>query len=625
MQYYILTARSLRHLKPVQVWARISKYARSKIRGDAYYRRLQNSWTETVEISPLIVSSISKEAESSHDFCTNTFSFLNRTACLGEPMDWFPKGETQLWHYNLHYFHYVADLAALYTHAVAQNDERRAQHVYQTFRRLVREWLTNCPIATPVAWDPYPISLRISNWMKAYTWFAAALQNDPEFAKGLQKTIYIQTLHLENNLEYHLLGNHLIENGRALALAGLFFANTTAERWYEKGTRILYDELKEQVLEDGGHYERSPMYHIVMLELYQETFAILTAHGRQVPAWALARVQKMHSWLRALLHPDGQIPLLNDAAFNMTDTPSALIDVETPAAHGLSALPNSGYFTFRDNAKQNFLIFDCGPLGPEYQPGHGHCDTLSYELSLNKKRFVVDAGVGSYYGDLDWRMYYRSTRAHNTVVVDDQEQSEVWHRFRVARRAYPTNVQWNNEPTFSYVTGSHTGYHRLAGKVRHKRWICWIDQRFWLICDYISGKGYHNTESLLHFHPAVEIAEPPVYRDGYVAGSVAREQDRLRVDAWGVNAVSRYHGETVPIQGWYAPEFGLQHQNEVWGLHCNGTLPLWFGYVLLPSAEELTIRPSRLDEETQQLTVQLGSQTYRITCGAKITSLEKMS
>jgi uncharacterized heparinase superfamily protein len=538
------------------------------------------------------------------DVQRRTFTFLNRRLHLGEPIDWFPEGVSQLWIYNLHYFEYVLALGRDY----ALTGNKRA---YQGFHHLVTEWIDECPVATPLAWDPYPLSLRITSWLKAYTLFESALRQHNAFAAELRQSLYAQASFLEDNIEYHLLGNHLIENGRALLMAGLFFTDENGQRWRRKGMRILWRELSKQFLGDGGHYERSPMYHQKMLGLYRDVLLVLECDNQVLPPDVKGRIRMMESWLCAVSHPDGGIPLLNDATLGAAGDLAELPSTTGAASEGLLALPDSGYFAFRDSLRQDFMICDCGPLGPDHQPGHGHCDALSYELSLSGQRIVVDSGVGNYYGELSWRNYYRSTRAHNTVVVDEEEQSEIWDRFRVARRAYPRDVRWADEsPALAYVVCSHTGYRRLKGRVTHRRSVCWVDRRFWVVCDRMTGNGHHRVESLIHFHPEVRIISDPVTT--YAAGRVRCKDVNLKVLPWGMQEVETYFGEMSPIQGWYAPEFGVCVENHVWGFHREDELPFWLGYVLWPELTEVSVRFSIVGEHSCYVDVESAGKRYRL-------------
>ena len=108
-----------------------------------------------------------------------------------------------------------------------------------------------------VGLDPYPIALRVINWAKFFT----------RHPKGRNKrridSMYAQTLLLERKLEYHLLGNHLLEDAYALFITSIFFGD---ERLFSKAAHLLEEQLREQILPDGAHYEQSPMYHCIMLD-----------------------------------------------------------------------------------------------------------------------------------------------------------------------------------------------------------------------------------------------------------------------------------------------------------------------------------------------------------------------
>lgn len=615
---------AMRYLRPIQVQGRLRLLIqrkglhRSPLYRAAYQQRASGKETVTPLPLPPVVHRPSNVMDDNavEELARHRFTFLNRTLDLGSPINWQPPGEAQLWQYNLHYFHYAVTLGNAY--AYDGNVD-----AYPLFRRLVQEWIPACPVATPIAWDAYPTSLRITNWIKAYTLFEPLLHQDEAFAAQLRRSLFVQASFLANHVEYHLMGNHLLENGRALLLAGLFFTDArtqqTARRWQAKGKEILWGELEEQFLADGGHFERSPMYHHLYLNLYQEVIALLQALGQPAPTAVQARVAAMAEWLGAMVHPDGNIPLLNDAVFGMVKQPPQLPAEQITPVNGLKALAESGYFVFRERAAQHFLVFDCGPMGPDYFPSHGHCDALSYELSLAGRRFIVDAGVENYDGDQARRMYYRSTRAHNTIIVDGAEQSEIWDRYRVARRARPFDVAWGEEGTeLAYVVGSHTGYQRLPGKVTHRRWLCWVDRRFWLVCDLLTGEGSHTLESLIHFHPEVAVMRTPDQRAGQPGGAVCRDGITLQIVPWGEQRVTTYYGATTPLQGWVAPDFGLEMKSTVWGFAQETTLPAWSGYLLWPGEEVVTVAATPVlanaKDQQRRITVTTAGRVYQIVC-----------
>ncbi len=176
---------------------------------------------------------------------SNRFRFLNEEHDLLSQSDWNHPVRAKLWLYNLHYFD---DLNA------AGACERLNWH-----RSLIMRWIVENPPGTGNGWEPYPLSLRIVNWIK---WVLAG----NALPQAALESLAIQSRFLAKRIEFHLLGNHLLANAKALVFAGFFFEGKEADAWGVKGLRILNRELPEQILKDGGHYERTPMYHSIILE-----------------------------------------------------------------------------------------------------------------------------------------------------------------------------------------------------------------------------------------------------------------------------------------------------------------------------------------------------------------------
>ena len=252
----------------------------------------------------------------------------------------------------------------------------------------------------------------------------------PELNSLLRAEILSHALFLERHLETDVGGNHLLKNLVALLLAGCAFDGPYPAAWRERAAALLDAELSRQILPDGGHYERSPMYHLLVLA---DLLAALWASGRRELDVSVAladAVRRMQSVARGLVHPDGEIPLFNDSVLGEAPPPSKLVGPSTQPAP--DCLPWTG--DARLPLDEGVLIADCGPPGPDDLPAHIHADALSFELSLGEQRVLVDGGVFDYTaGPLRQRL--RGTSAHNTVEVDGQDQSEVWSAFRVGRRA----------------------------------------------------------------------------------------------------------------------------------------------------------------------------------------------
>jgi uncharacterized heparinase superfamily protein len=388
-----------------------------------------------------------------------TFEHLHEQHTLSTPAAHTQTELSQLWRYHLHYFD---DLVA--------HDAATRRHWHNAW---LQSWLESCPPGTPDAWDPYPTSLRIVNWIKADLagWRLTATT---------RHSLAVQTRWLRDSLEYHLLGNHLLANAKALVFAGLFFSGPEAEQWLKLGLSIYEEQFPDQVLADGGHYELSPMYHALILgdlldvwNLAQVAANHAPRAQQQIAAWS-ERIQAMRRWLQVMTHPDGGFAFFNDATLEHVANTAQLEAYAQRlgfarvkiADSGLLELPQSGFV--RAMSGPAVLITDIGRIGPDEIPGHAHADTLSYELSLFGQRTLINSGI-SCYGTSAERLRQRGTAAHNTVVVDGQNSSEVWSGFRVARRAKPLDIAVQATENQLVIQAAHDGYQRLAGRVTHHR------------------------------------------------------------------------------------------------------------------------------------------------------------
>jgi uncharacterized heparinase superfamily protein len=403
-----------------------------------------------------------------------TFIFLNETGNVHTARDWDAPARTKLWLYNLHYFD---DLTA------RESDVRTPWH-----RVLIDRWIKENNPGSGPGWEPYPVSLRLVNWMK---WLVAG--HEP--GRGVIASIAVQSRWLEQRLEYHLLGNHLIANAKALVFAGLYFEGDEARRWYELGMRILERELGEQVLPDGGHFERSPMYHHIVLEDLLDMIQLHQLFEFVPPLSWTDLVTRMLEWSAIMSHPDGKIAFFNDAAFSVAPAIDQLqrhatcLGIACPALPTAKVihLPDTGYA--RLSSPGAVLLADIAPIGPDHLPAHAHADTLSFELSLDGRRVIVNSGT-SVYGTGPERQRQRSTPAHATLTLDDSNSSEVWGGFRVGRRARIYGVRVQEDSLRSSAEAAHDGYVHLPGGPRHKR-VWQLDTNALLIQDRVDGSGEH--------------------------------------------------------------------------------------------------------------------------------------
>jgi len=471
---------TVRYLRPIQIYSRIKfKLYRPSVDKNIppSVRVVKSSWNAPIPHKSSLLS-------------LWTFRFLNEEHSLKNSDDWDNPQFSKLWRYNLHYFD---DLNAL------DADSRNDWH-----NELIVKWLHENPPALGTGWEPYPTSLRIVNWIK---WSLSGNELSQESIHSLA----IQTRWLAKRLEFHILGNHLFANAKALVFAGLFFEGVEAEEWLTTGLSILKNEVPEQILSDGGHFERSPMYHAIVLEDLLDLINVASAFSGQVleeqfSEWHVVN-RRMFYWLQSMLHPDGQISFFNDAAFGIAAT---FVELDEYAKRlginiklkneSLINLRDSGYVRVENGSAVGLI--DVAPIGPDYLPGHAHADTLSFELSLFGHRVFVNSGISQYGNDLV-RQNQRSTALHNTVSIDGYDSSEVWAGFRVARRAYPDKLNIEKNDNEIKVVCEHNGYIRLPGKCIHKREWMFKDKSF-CITDKISGV-FKNAVANFYVHPEIKV------------------------------------------------------------------------------------------------------------------------
>jgi uncharacterized heparinase superfamily protein len=271
------------------------------------------------------------------------------------------------------------------------------------------------------------------------------------------------------------------------------------------------------------------------------------------------------AWLR---HPDGDLAQFNDGGLegasrveHMLKLGSRLgLDIAPQRRHGGRHFAQTGMIVWQGAPWTVF--FDVGPVGPDYQPGHTHADSLAIECSYREQRLFVDPGTYAYDRD-DNRRYDRSTAAHNTVCINGENSSEVWHIFRVGRRAYPRDVHADFSAGGMEATATHTGYDHLPGQPRHRRQVMVLSAGKLVVADRIEGRGCHAVQGGFLLAP-----EWSACRDNH--GWLLRSgQHALRLTLKGSQEIT-LREEQRP----YHPAYGLEVSCTRLSWQRDGMLPL---------------------------------------------------
>jgi len=511
------------------------------------------------------------------------FTFLNQTVASNGAIPWNDRRHAKLWLYHLNYCDFLNVGFAL-------PDENPMLHAAL---EIALDWRRHNTEGSEVGWESYALSVRIVNWLKFLARHGRSLELLEEEGRisTLLESLGVQVATLEHRLEKDLLGNHLLKNIKALLFAGALLETPRSTRWWAKGEALLEQELNEQILPDGGHFERSPMYHSQVLEDLAEIRLLCAATEKRLSCSDLLpkKIRSMVQFLRGILHPDGEIPLFNDSVLGGARSPAELMALaeapDTKVVESMSQVtvfPDTGYGVIRSPESLSTLIFDCGPLGPDYQPGHGHCDVLSYELSLQGQRVVVDTGVSTYEPGPE-RYHERSTSAHNTLRIDGEEQAEIWGSFRVGRRPRVGQIRGDRNGAFPSVSGEHDAYRHLG--VVHARDILLRAPDTWIVADLLRGNGTHRVESFLHFHPRVRVE---------TLEDTMETSFGVPLHRWTVEFAHQSYllatygaGQFDLLKSWYSEQFGNRQPSTALRWAWQGTIPTGMIHAFTPVGTSL--------------------------------------
>ncbi len=403
------------------------------------------------------------------------FVFLNLSYDFKSKINWNYSGHGKLWTYNLNYFDFL-------------NQENITS---EEALQLIKDYI-NADKKLRDGKEAYPISLRGINWIKF-------LSKHSISETEIDQTLYNHYQILLQNLEYHLMGNHLLENGYSLFFGAYYFKD---EIFYKKAIQILGKELDEQVLKDGAHFELSPMYHQILLHRLLDCIQLSRLNRWKednILSFLQERATKMLSWLQEITFSNGNIPMVNDSAYGIASTSKQLFDYakELKLNWTKGKLEDSGY---RKSSQSKYELFmDVGNIGPDYQPGHAHSDTFNFELYVANRPIVVDTGISTYEKNT-LRQKERETASHNTVQVGNHEQTEIWGGFRVAKRAKIIKL----EESQNHVQATHDGYRNLG--IEHTRSFTSNTSQI-IIEDFLNKEVEEKQIAYFHFHPSVKTIE----------------------------------------------------------------------------------------------------------------------
>ena len=373
-------------------------------------------------------------------------------------------------------------------------------------KKIILDWINNNNCKDLISWDPYPLSLRIINLTR---WCI----NNQDFDEKILNSIYLQLRWLNKRIEYHISGNHLLTNFKALTYASCLFNSYEANKYFSRGLKQFKKYLERQTLEDGGHYERSPMYHSIitkdLIELLDLLKKIKLISYSDYISFLENKIDKYLNFYNYICHPDNLPSFFADTNF---DNSYSLTTLKSLAHHvmgkskflkskdNLKIFKTSGYFSFMND--NYYCSGDIGDFYKTDQPGHSHAASLSFELTLFGERVFVNSGISNYQ-DNQQRYFERSTKAHNTLEIDHSNSSQVWKSFRLGNRAKIISYNYKRTDEYYEINAEHDGYSTNNNSVIHNRAWSFYNKEV-KITDTVRG-NFQSARARYYLHPDIKF------------------------------------------------------------------------------------------------------------------------
>lgn len=503
-------------------------------------------------------------------------------------------GVKWVWELNRH--HHLVTLGKAY---FLSGEKRYAQEVCVQ----LRSWIAANPPRIGVNWtSPLELAIRLINWTWALAFIRCSPALTPELFGMILQSVAEQADHISRHLSaYSSANNHLIGEAAGLAITGLFFPwLLNADKWRDKGLEILEREIERQIYPDGVPAEQAIQYLAFVLDFNLLTWRLAELNGLSVPQIWYDRLESACEFICRMMDENGNVPAIGDSdtawVVRLDDRPeannyrsilaTAAVLLKRPdfkakagrwdeKSHWLlgpsgqdtfEALPSEipetssrffekgGYCVMR--APGCVATFDCGSLGYLALAAHGHADALSLTVSLDGQPVFIDPGTYAYQEGGERRDYFRSTAAHNTVVVDGEDQSEMLGAFLWGRKAEARLLRWETTEDYDVAIAEHNGYETLG--ITHQRMVLFHKPDWFIVVDRLKGQGDHSFEQLWHVPAECQVS---IGQDSLVQKYIHLNMGHKQIILIPLETPSAVQpriqiGEERPMQGWVSPRYG---------------------------------------------------------------------
>lgn len=449
--------------------------------------------------------------------------------------------------WELSRFHQAHWLAKAF---IISKDEKYSKKFFE----LIENWINQNPFCYGVNWNcAMEVAIRAVNWIFALHIFKVSNHFDKKLEQKIYSSLYHHGLFIRNNLEYgRRNGNHYLSDLMGLIWLGAFFYNHSfGKKWFRFAQKELEREIQAQVFDDGVDYEKSTYYQRLVTEILMFSYYAAIKIQKPFSSQFKDKLHKMFHFISAYLLDD-EVPNIGDCddgrviKFNFFEKVSEMRNLlsigavlfedsllkskaarifcdvlflfgtegyqkfkrlsQIESEQKSVSFPNGGFYILRHD--DYFVFFDAGDIGMNGWGGHGHNDTFSFELAYKQKRFIVDSGTYVYTPDPELRQKFRSTAAHNTIMVDGVELVEFLNLFKIKEDFTNPKILTTqlNHDVVDYIEAEHYAYTRLKNPivVRRKLELHKLNKHL-IIQDTFSGDGPNKIEIFFHFHPEVKV------------------------------------------------------------------------------------------------------------------------
>ena len=463
----------------------------------------------------------------------------------------------------------------------------------------IDSWIEQNPFGRGMNWrSPLELGIRLISWV-----FAVDLARESK-AFTEQRRRRISEWALLHAWDVHRkfsrgssANNHLIGEAAAVFIGSSYFGGR--DEWIRDSREVLEREAVRQTYADGFNREQAIGYHLFVLQFFLFAGLIARKAGQTFSATYWERLEAMLRFLGVLSEGGEHLPMFGDADDGYVadfgdrdDEARALLSVgavlferadfksyarrfleparwlvgaaarsrfdSLPSIEagelGPHAFADSGIYLLqagqRETTTRVSLTVDCAELGYQSIAAHGHADALGLTLRAFGDDVLVDPGTYDYFTYPPWREYFRSTRAHNTATVDDEDQSVMLGPFMWGERAQVSRVEWSVGADQLRLVAEHDGYRRLPDPVMHRRSVeLWRTTGRIRVQDAFVASGRHRYTLWFHF------AEDCVVAESGRAFDVRTPHGRLTLTLDPALQARLLRGSESPIAGWVSRSY----------------------------------------------------------------------